>query len=222
MLQEIADRLNEAGLFACVAVPNDNKIVLTASRIVAPESPDFFTDSNGTRFPVERWERSQLEEVGIENMPDIGNEVHLTDRCDVIEDQGVLTFHNNPEKYMGGRNSMFIQYQFKSLERLSDCIWNYYFGESLRLNDEWHVPINLFPHWNSQRLRTRFDTCQTIGVKSWVHIEKASDLYFRPFSSGLSQHRNLMIRDDGNELYILDTSINEWLAWSKANGLHFH
>ena len=222
MLQQFANRLTEAGLLATSLPSNAANLVFTASRIVENPEPAGNAYINNICFPIERWEYSQIEEFyELPKLPSDNNEIALSDRCDVLKNGDVFTFHNNPVVYMGSANPMFIRYDVHSLDSITELIWNYYFGDPLRLNDEWHVPVNYFPHWNSKKLVNLFDQCKTIGIKSWIHVENATDLAFRPFTSQTNKDRKLLIREDCADLYICDRGINEWLAWSKANDLNF-
>jgi hypothetical protein len=225
MFEQLANRFNATGVLACVVPPNNDGVCFTAVRILTPgvlqSESNSIVEINNIRFPVECWSRAELEEFS-SVLPDDDRDILLSDRSEIIHDNDSFVFHNNPEILFGGCNPMFIRHESNSAPDVAEIIWNYYFGSPLCLNDEWTVPINYFPPWDARIIKPAFESCHTVGLKSWLSVERETEMRFRQFPSNLDESRQLMIREDGAECYILDRTKNEWLAWAKQKGLKFH
>ena len=178
---------------------------------------------NGFRYPVVRLNRSDLTEdlTSVFSNRDSRSEILLTDCGRLIQENGNFIFHNEPEMCFGGHNPMFIRFDSCCSKSVSEFVCNYYLGSPLRLSSEWTIPVNYFPNWNADRIQVAFDSCPTIGRKSWIPVEEDSDVPYRRFESRENKERSLLIREDGADAYILDETIDEWIAWSKKNRLHF-
>lgn len=228
MFENFAKKITSTGVFAHVPPENRDGVLLYIDRIIDPSElndPTSMTaEINGFRFPVDRLKRSEVptEFVDSPAFQNRGQEILLTDQGRVLCENQRFIFHNDPVPFFGGPNPMFVRHGCRDLQTVSEVVQSYYFGSPLELDNEWTVPVNYFPHWNADRIKAAVESCPTLGWKSWVALEAGSDKPFREFRSRTNKNRRLMIGEEGVEVYILDETADEWLAWSKKNGLHFH